>query len=168
MNRTTAAILALGVIALVRPALVQAQEQPELVIRALTEAGRVEYSIEKNTFVATNGIMVIYGNAVLTADRARGDQATGEIVAEGRVRIQRDEWVWVGEKIRYNFFTLKMESEQFRTGHAPVFAGGERVGTPVNDGSAAVTNYAGKDTLSILTNQVYTARNAFFTNRRHR
>ncbi len=164
MNRTTAAILTLVVIALAGPVLLRAQEKSEaLIIKALTEAGRVEYSIEKNTFVATNGIMVIYGNAVLTAERARGDQATGEIVAEGRVRIQRDEWVWVGEKIRYNFFTLKMESEQFRTGHAPVFAGGERVGTPENDGSAVVTNYAGKDTLSILTNQVYTARNAFVT-----
>jgi LPS-assembly protein len=150
MNRTTAAILALVVIALVRPALLQAQEKPEeLIIRALTEAGRVEYSIEKNTFVATNGIMVIYGNAVLTADRARGDQATGEIVAEGRVRIQRDDLVWAGENIRYNFFTKKMESEQFRTGHLPVFAGGERVSSQqVGDN---------------ITNQVATGQNAFVT-----
>ena len=50
---------------------------------------------------------------------------TGEVVADGAVRIQRDEQIWVGEHIRYNFKTRQMEAEQFRTGKPPVFAAGQ-------------------------------------------
>lgn len=149
MNKLIAAILFVAAICLVQPGKVSAQERPDLIIRSLTEEGRVEYSEESRSFVATNGIMVSYGNAVLTADRARGDLATGEIVAEGRVRIQRDELVWVGENVRYNYLTKTMESEQFRTGHSPVFAGGEHVSS----------QQVGPN----ITNQVATGRNAFVT-----
>ena len=166
MNRTTtAAILALVLISFACPTLVSAQGpmKPALIITPLTESGRVEYSFKDKTAVATNGVMIQYGEAVLTADRVRVDQDSGEVLAEGRVRLQKDELVWVGENIRYNFFTLKLESEQFRTGHSPIFAGGERVGTPEDDASLAKTNYAGRDMLNILTNQVYTGHNAFIT-----
>jgi len=149
MNRTVSAILALVAICLGGSALVRAQEQPALEIMAYPSTGQVEFDLKNNTFAATNGVMVRYGNAILTADRARGDQASGEIVAEGRVRIQRDELVWAGENIRYNVFTRKMESEQFRTGHSPVFAGGEQV--------------AAQQVGDNVTNQVYTGRNAFIT-----
>ena len=149
MNRIIAATLSVAAICLIQPSTVLGQEKPELIIRSLTEEGRVEYTEPTGTFFATNGIMVVYGNLVLTADRARGDSGTGEIVAEGRVRIQRDELVWVGENVRYNFLTKTMESEQFRTGHSPVFAGGEHVSSQqVGDN---------------ITNQVATARNAFVT-----
>lgn len=148
MNRTIVVLLALTGILLL-PAIGQGQERPGLEIRALTEAGRVEYNFENNTFVATNGIMVIYGDAVLTAERARGDQLTGEIVAEGRVRIQSGELVWVGESVRYNIISRKLESEQFRTGYAPVFAGGDQVASvQVGDN---------------FTNRIYSATNAFIT-----
>lgn len=149
MNKPTAALLLLTAIGLVQPARLMAQARPNLVIRALTEEGRVEYDIANNTFFATNGIMVVYGDAVLSADRAHGNQLTGDIVAEGRVRIQRDELVWVGESVRYNFLTKTMASEQFRTGHAPVFAGGERIST----------QQVGES----ITNQVATGQNAFIT-----
>ncbi|MCK7496404.1 MAG: hypothetical protein MZW92_39975 [Comamonadaceae bacterium] len=86
MNRTTTAILALVVICSAGTTGVRAQEQPALEISAYPSTGQVEFDLKNNTFVATNGVMVRYGNAILTADRARGDQASGEIVAEGRVR----------------------------------------------------------------------------------
>ncbi|HEX5221796.1 MAG TPA: LPS assembly protein LptD [Verrucomicrobiae bacterium] len=165
MNRTIAALILLAAIVFAQTSIGFGQEKPQrrLEIKALTEEGRGEYSEESRTFVATNGIMVVYGDLVLTADRARGNMTTGEIVAEGHVRLQRDQLVWVGENIRYNFLTLQMESEQFRTGYPPVFAGGERVGTPEGDRGVVATNYSAKDTLRILTNQVYTGRNAFVT-----
>lgn len=151
MNRTTAAILALVVISFARPSTVRAQqkEQPQLTIKSLTKAGRVEYNLKNQTAFATNGVMISYGDLVLTADRVRVDEATGEVLAEGRVRIQRDELTWVGENIRYNYLTKKMESEQFRTGHSPVFAGGEYVSSQqVGDN---------------ITNQIAAGRNAFIT-----
>lgn len=149
MNRTIAVLAALLAVMLVWPMAALAQEQPSLEISALSSEGKVEYNFEKQTAVATNGVMVRYGDAVLTADRVRVDQLTGEVVAEGRVRIQRDELVWAGENVRYNFFTRKLESEQFRTGHAPVFAAGEQV--------------AAQQVGASLTNQIYSGRNAFIT-----
>ena len=70
-------------------------------------------------------------------------------MAEGRVRIQSGELVWVGESVRYNIISRKLESEQFRTGYPPVFAGGERISTQqVGDN---------------ITNQVASGQNAFIT-----
>lgn len=163
MNKIIAAILFVAAICFVQTPTLLAQEQPPLEIKPLSADGRIEYNLEQQTAVATNGVMVSYGDTVVTADRIRVDQKSGQVLAEGRVRVQHDQLVWVGEKIRYNFYTQKLESQQFRTGHSPVFAGGERVGTPEDDVSVATTNYVGRDALSTLTNQTYTGRNAFIT-----
>ena len=72
------------------------------------------------------------------------DQQSGEVVADGHVHIETGEQLWVGEHIRYNFKTHQMQSEQFRTGKAPVFA-------------------AGKELEGDTTNQTYHARHAFVT-----
>ena len=64
---------------------------------------------------------------MLTADRATVNEQTGETEADGRVRIQRDDQIWAGEHIRYNFKTRQMETAQFRTGKTPVFAAGEEL-----------------------------------------
>jgi len=149
MNKAIAAISVSLLVSFAHPSSLQAQQKPSLEISAYPSTGQVEYNLKDNTFVATNGIMVRFGDAVMTADQARGDQATGEVVAEGHVRVQSGELVWVGEKIRYNFFTHKMESEQFRTGQSPVFAGGDDL-QGINLGGD-------------VSNQVYTARNAMVT-----
>jgi len=114
----------------------------------------VEGSYDKRSGVFTNGVIVKfnhpqYGAGVLEADQARVDYNTGEIIASGRVRIQRDELVWAGENINYNFITRKMAAVQFRAGgtgarYPAAFVGGESVG---GDRS----------------NDVYTAQNAFLT-----
>ena len=56
------------------------------------------------------------------------NQKTGEVVADGHVRIEPGDQIWVGEHIRYNFKTHQMQSEQFRTGKPPVFADGRAIG----------------------------------------
>jgi len=81
---------------------------------------------------------------VLVADEATVNTTTGQVNAEGRVRIQSDEMVWVGEHVSYNFMTKQMEARQFRAGKAPMFVGGE--------GLAGDT-----------TNQIYTATNGYIT-----
>ena len=96
------------------------------------------------TATGTNGIFVQYGNATLTADNARLDYETGETVADGNVRIEEGDQIWVGEHMRYNFKTHQMQSEQFRMGNPPVFAhGGQLQGD--------------------ITNKIYTARHALVT-----
>jgi lipopolysaccharide assembly outer membrane protein LptD (OstA) len=124
----------------------QAQQRPpwEIIAFPPDGSGAVEYDYVSKIAVATNGVLVRYSGAVLTAERIRLNWETGEVIADGRVRIQREEQVWASEHITYNFQTREMQAEQFRTGHAPVFAGGE--------GLALQT-----------TNRIYTATNAIVT-----
>ncbi len=141
------AIITLLLCGLAFPALLRAQEA-EWDIQPLDEkAGWVEYSYETGLGLATNGVMVRYGDAVLTAKRVSVNVDTGEVVADGSVHIQSGDQIWVGgpeEHIRYNFKTRQMQAEQFRTGKPPVFASGYGLS---GDGS----------------NQVYTATNAYVT-----
>ena len=109
--------------------------------------GSVQGDIEfapGGTIVGTNGIIARYRGASLSADNATVYTKTGEVIADGNVRIQSGDMLWVGDHVRYNFKTQRMESEQFRTGKAPVFAGGSQL---TGDRTAGV----------------YTATNAFVT-----
>ncbi len=121
-----------------------AQNQSDWDIKALTKEGKLDINFAKGTVTANTPVMVRFGGAVLTADTATINKGTGEVLAAGKVRIQSGDMVWAGEHIRYNFITRQMETEQFRTGRAPVFAGAYGL-----HGDA--------------TNNVYTATNAFVT-----
>ncbi len=121
-----------------------AQEEPKIRVRGVSRESEVEWDLATGTATATNGIMVSYGEAFLTADRVRVNQESGEVEAEGRVRIQNNDTIWAGEAIRYNFKTRTMVAELFRTGRFPVFAEGEQL---TGDRS----------------NQVYTAQRSFVT-----
>ncbi len=122
-----------------------AQQEAGWEFRALNPpAGGVVVDLSTGIATATNGVLVKYGGAVLTADAVSVNQQSGDAVAYGNVRIQRENQLWVGEQMQYNFKTHQMISEQFRTGHAPVFA-------------------EGKGLHGDLTNHVYTANSAFIT-----
>jgi LPS-assembly protein len=110
----------------------------------LTEDGYVEYDWQTSIAEATNGVRVVYGNVVLTADKVRVDTQNGETIADGNVRIQQLGQLWVGEHMDYNFKTQQMEAKQFRTGKAPIFVEGEGLHGDI-------------------TNKVYITTNAFFT-----
>ena len=138
----TISMLAFCALAL-RPALL-AQQQPVWEIEALSDESGVVYDFQTGLTTATNGVIVKYGSAVLTADRASVNQPLGEVVADGRVRIQQEEQVWAGEHMTYNFETHQIEAEQFRTGEPPIFA-------------------AGRNLHGEVTNQVYFATNALLT-----
>jgi LPS-assembly protein len=73
-------------------------------------------------------ICVTNANTALTADSVILDYKTGQAQADGNVRIESAGQLWVGDHIDYNFRTKVMHSEEFRTGMAPVFAGGEQMG----------------------------------------
>jgi LPS-assembly protein len=127
-----------------------AQEQPAWEVWALNQiipgspVGEIQFGLSDNTAFGTNGICIRYGTAVLTADTATVNRDTGEAVADGHVRIEQGEQLWVGDHIRYNFKTHQMVSEQFRTGKSPMFA-------------------SGKQLQGDTTNQTYNARHALAT-----
>jgi lipopolysaccharide assembly outer membrane protein LptD (OstA) len=98
-----------------------AQEPQAWEIGAITAEGYEEFDLRTGVITATNGVAIHYSNVVLVAWSASVNTNSGEVIADGNVRIQRDDQVWVGEHMRYNFKTRQIEAEQFRTGKTPVF-----------------------------------------------
>ena len=141
MKRAFTAIFLLPFLGVALP--VRAQQQ-QWEIEALSTNGSIIYSMATGTAVGTNGVLVKYGNAVLVADTVAVNKDTGETIADGGVRIQSDNMVWVGEHVRYNFKTRQMQTAQFRAGKAPFYVGGEGLSGDV-------------------TNKVYAATSGFFT-----
>ncbi|HTV60946.1 MAG TPA: hypothetical protein VMH30_00100 [Verrucomicrobiae bacterium] len=127
------------------PAIVTAQEQSGWEMEALHDVlpsspvGEWMYDFGTQISRGTNGVLISYRGTVLTADTVTVNQETGEARADGNVRIYQSGQIWLGEHIDYNFKTRRMRTEQFRTGHPPLFA----------DGSSLAGN---------LSNQVYDAR----------
>jgi len=129
----------------------------DIVVKALSDIlpgsveGRVMYDFASGTFAATNGIYVNYnhGAVVLTADAASLDTKSGDVEADGHVRIESSDMLWMGEHIHYNFRTHMIRSEQFRTGRLPVFVEGQNF-----SGSLA----AGKTATNVIT-----AKHAYLT-----
>jgi LPS-assembly protein len=118
-------MLALALCVLALPVALRAQQRPGWVIEALDENGWAEFDFQTGQGRGTNGVLVRYGSAFLTADQVSVNQQSGEVIADGNVHIQSEEQMWAGEHIRYNFRTKMIEAEQFRTGRTPVFAEGE-------------------------------------------
>ncbi|MEY4384966.1 MAG: hypothetical protein RLY20_249 [Verrucomicrobiota bacterium] len=108
------------------------------------EGSHVTYDKNADTAFATNGVTVKYGNAFLQAERAFIYRTNYEVVADGNVRIQSDDMVWVGEHVTYNFKTKLMSTAHFRAGKAPFYVGGEGL-------------------TGDMTNEVYTATNGYIT-----
>jgi lipopolysaccharide assembly outer membrane protein LptD (OstA) len=142
--RSLRAIHTLALCVLALPFALNAQQQIPYDIEALNDDGWANYDDATKLFTGTNGVMFRYGDAYGTADTVTMNTETGDVVADGDVRLQREEQVWSSEHIRYNFKTRQMQAQQFRTGKAPVFASGEGLH-------------------SDLTNHVLTATNAFIT-----
>ncbi|MCX6929009.1 MAG: hypothetical protein NT154_38220, partial [Verrucomicrobia bacterium] len=118
-------MLALAFCALALPGALRAQQLPGWEIEALNDQGWAEYDFQTGLAMGTNGMLVRYGSAFLTAEQVGVNQQSGEVVADGNVRIQSEEQIWAGEHVRFNFRTKQIEAQQFRTGKTPVFMTGE-------------------------------------------
>jgi hypothetical protein len=138
--------LILGLLALPRAVEAQTGETAAWSIEPLPDStnGGTSYNLKTGQFIGTNGVRVIYQDAVLIADQVSVNMSSGEVIADGHVRIQRDEQIWVSDHIIYNVKTRQIESRQFRTAKPPVFARGE-------------------DLHGGITNRVYIATNAIVT-----
>ena len=126
------------------PAALSAQQLTPFSITPLPGGSDVEYDVSGGTAKATNGVMVVYGEVVLTARQIIADLATGVVVADGKVRIQQGEQLWASEHMSYNFKTRQIEAEQFRTGDPPMFAQGRML-------TADTTNHVFLATDAIVT-----------------
>lgn len=122
------------------------EEEAEWHVDGLTSESYVIY--DQGRIIGTNGIAVRYGPTVLTATAVQVDRESGEAAAEGNVTIQREAYLWKGDRVSYNLKTRALSANQFRAGFAPFFAGGEDLGSEPIEGT---------------TNRVYTARNAYVT-----
>ncbi len=114
-------------------------EAPRIIIEAAEDA---EYNLETGMVTATNGIIVRYQDALLTAQKATLNQFTYEVEAQGNVRLQRGAQLLSGDRIQYNFLTKKIVGENFKFGQAPFL-----VQSDVMVGDQAANVYVGAEGL---------------------
>src|ERR1017187_10066357 len=101
--RKLPAIYALILSAAIFPHSALAQEQPALEVEALNRevpgapAGSVEMTAANAT--GTSGVLVLSGDTVLIAESRTVHFQTGEIVADGKVRIELGDQIWLGDHI---------------------------------------------------------------------
>ena len=75
----------------------------------------MDFDPRTGNWTGTNGVYVSNGSTTLTADWASANQKSGEVTADGHVKITSGDRVWMGEHITYNFKTQQMRAEQYRT-----------------------------------------------------
>jgi len=122
--------------------------QPELSpwnIRSADDNGAIEFDIDTGEVVARNGVIVSYQGkdgreAELQADRVTLNQQTGEIEAAGSVFLRAEGQSWVGDRLQYNFKTKDIKTGSFRTGYAPIFAGGLQLQASISNNVYTATN----------------------------
>ena len=112
-------MLAVVLCALAVPGALQAQQQPAWEMEALTDQGWAEFDFETGLGYRHQRRARPIRQRLPDGRPGSVDQQSGEVIADGQVRIQHEDQIWVGEHIRYNFKTRQMEAEQFRTGKAP-------------------------------------------------
>ncbi len=127
-----------------------AQEKPSISLEPLSPESQIEFFGKTRMIAGTNGVIVKYEGAVLSANTLLVNSDTGEAEADGKVRLQRDNLTWTGDHLRYNFKTRQLWAERFRAGRSPVFVGGSDLRGVVSQQIKGNTN-------------VYSATNAFVT-----
>lgn len=102
MPRLHIAILFLACLASMEMSLMAAETPAERFIIESEEEHSLAFDLATGTISYTNGVTVRYGDAVLTAKKARLNQQTGDVQAEGKVRLQQanDVWAWRAGRIQ--------------------------------------------------------------------
>jgi len=77
---------------------------PPLSFAPSAREGDFEYDEATGWASSPAGVQVTYGDATLTARSVHFTRDSGEVEAEGDVRLQRRREVWSGERLAYNFF----------------------------------------------------------------
>jgi len=93
-------------------------EPPPITVEAAEE---VTLTTTNGVWMATNGVVLHYQEVVLSAQQASVNETTGEVMAQGNVRLQRGLYLVVADKIHYNFLTKRIIGDNFRFGQPPLF-----------------------------------------------
>jgi beta-lactamase regulating signal transducer with metallopeptidase domain len=75
---------------------------PALGLQPLTENGWVEYNLASGIATATNGVVLTYGDTTLSADSITLNNESGEIFAEGSVKLKKVADIPLGGKFHGN------------------------------------------------------------------
>src|SRR5260221_4763597 len=81
--------LAVSLLALSRT--LQAQQLPSWEISSTSDDNSFEYDLLTEVATATNGVVIRQGSTILSAKRVSLNAHSGQVTAEGTVRIQHDE-----------------------------------------------------------------------------
>ncbi len=122
------------------PATPPAVEEANVVIENLSGQSEVEYNLEDHVWIGRYGVKVTYGNAELLANQVVLSEVTGDVIADGNVRMRNEGEVWKGEHLEYNFKLRKVKSEAFRAGYPPFFVQGMNLETGSTENSLTATN----------------------------
>src|SRR5436190_11408355 len=96
-----------------------AEEEGEWHLGAANPQGWAEYDEINHVWIGTNGVYFNYSGTLINADSMSISPESGKVIADGSVRIQYQEQLWVGEHIAFNYKTHQMEAREFRTGKPP-------------------------------------------------
>ena len=116
-------------------------------ILSLTPGFEGEFDLRTGMISFTNGVMVSYRDATLTARRVQVNPNTREALAEGGVQLRRGTEVWFGDRLEDNFATREAAATDLLVGNGNLFLRADTLATTSVDG----------------TNAVYSLGNAFVT-----
>ena len=102
----------------------QTQGTDTVVIESLTEKSEMVQAFEEGITYFRYGVVVRYRGMELVANQVAMSESTGDIIADGQVRLQNEGQYFVGEHLEYNYKTGQIRSENFRAGIAPFYTGG--------------------------------------------
>ena len=127
----------------------------EMVVRARGDAGSFVEMDADGAFSAANGVTITFGNTILTAEKAVGNEKTGDVEAQGSVILKYEnpkggDQLWTGDRLHYNFNSHLVDTGRFRTGHDPIFISGETLRSTGNQ-----TNLVYHGTNAIITSDDY-------------
>ncbi len=117
-----------------------AEKEQSLTIEQSSPQSEVQGNFQSGQAVFTHGVRLRYGEAVLTADSMEIDQNTGQVMARGKVILQRGKEVWEGEELSYNYKTRAIAAKRFKAGFPPFFAAGEGLHADVEHRVYTATN----------------------------
>jgi len=120
-------IIAWACLGVVAAAGLAGEPAPQLIVEARDASGEFEYDLATGLATAKNGVIVRYGDAVLTAQRVIVFQDRSWVYAEGDVVLQREGQSWRCDSMTYDYKNKRLDADFFRTAQSPFFAAGELI-----------------------------------------
>lgn len=108
----------------------------DIIIENLTEQSEVEANFEEKVYVGRYGIKAQYRDIRIVANQIVISEVTGDVIADGNVRLVEPGQHWQGEHLEYNFKSREMKAGEFKAGFSPLFVKGLSL-----DGGAARDTY---------------------------